>query len=229
MQEAGDRHVVQTDEPIEADAGLVLQLRLPAHLIAGGELLQLGAAGIAHQGELPRTVPLAVAVGIETAQGFYRGLPGALPPLGVGAALLRLGQAGDDFHLVFRQKTHEVAQGWQQQNREVAAVDHMAVPLAGGTDQIAKTRVQFGGSTGEIQHLRPEPVDGCDAGLDHRVTHLGVALMGAGIHVAVGALHVAELAEIELEHPQSTALGRGGVMAAQGGLEAQLRRERSVE
>ena len=53
--------------------------------------------------------------------------------------------------------------------------------------------------------------------------------MGAGIHVAVGALHVAELAEIELEHPQSTALGRGGVMAAQGGLEAQLRRERSVE
>jgi hypothetical protein len=47
-------------------------------------------------------------------------------------------------------------------------------------------------------------------------------LMGARIHVAVAAAHVAELAQVELQHPQGAAAGRAELALLQARFELLL-------
>ena len=222
MQEAGNRHVVEADQPIKRHA-LLGQTPAPGRRITGGELLQGRARRVAHQGEQPPRIVLAVAELVEPAQRFERGDPGALAPLGVRAVGLGGRQAGDDLHLVVRQEGGQVGQGRQQQHGQVAAVDHVAPQPAGLQHQPPEGTVQFRGAAGEIHHLGPQPPDRLQALVHHGLGHLAGPLVGSGIHMAVAALHVAEAPQVELQHPQGRAPGRGQLPLGQGGAKAPLR------
>ena len=69
--------------------------------------------------------------------------------------------------------------------------------------QAAEALVQLRSPAREIHQLRFEPFDGVHAVLHHRVAHLGVGLIRAGIHMAVAAAHVAQPAQVELQHLQA--------------------------
>ena len=88
--------------------------------------------------------------------------------------------------------------------------------------QLAEALMQLRGTTGEIHQLRLEPFDGIQALLHHCLRHLRVGLIRASIHMAVAAAHVAQPAEVELQHLQAAlALERDAkaVLSRQVGLQ----------
>ena len=88
--------------------------------------------------------------------------------------------------------------------------------------QLAEALMQLRSPACEIHQLRLEPFHGVEALLHHRLRHLGVGLIRTSIHMAVAAAHVAQPAEVELQHLQAAlALERDAkaVLSRQVGLQ----------
>ena len=69
--------------------------------------------------------------------------------------------------------------------------------------QLAEALMQLRSPAREIHQLRLEPFHGIEALLHHCLRHLRVGLIRTGIHMAVAAAHVAQPAQVELQHLQA--------------------------
>ena len=76
--------------------------------------------------------------------------------------------------------------------------------------------MQLRRSAREIHQLRLEPFHGVEALLHHRLRHLGMFQVQAGIHMAVAAAHEAEAAQVQLQHLQAALALKVGLKAVLG-------------
>ena len=103
------------------------------------------------------------------------------------------------------EKRRQILLSWFVEDGEVAPINHLHAEAAGGPYQIAKTGMQFRGSTGEVEHLELEM-------LQHLGNQINVAIghhfpaPGPCIHVAVTAALIAAVAEVDLKRLQGASV-----------------------
>ena len=217
-RKAADRHVGDRQEAVEDDAVSQLQLALVVALERG---LVAGEEGPHRVVDEVEHEPLALPVAglVQQAQGLQALREDPVAPLRVGTGRAERGERRGHLDAVLAQEAEEVALRGQQQHGEVAAVDDAPAQREGLRHQEAELRVELRRPAGDVE--------GGDPGLPAQELHdlLGrlaadhLAAVGAGVHVAVGAGLVAELADVDLQDLDRVGLERGPPVAGEHILE----------
>jgi hypothetical protein len=215
VEVAGDGHVGEGDEPIEADVLVLGEAGFPFLFEAGLVAGEVCADGVGDEGEATLGIALAVADLVELAEGFDRFFVGAVAALAVGVALAVVGEGADDFDVAICQPLGEVAAAGEEEDGEVAAIDDLFAAFDAGVYEVAKVGVEFRGSAGDVDGGGGGLVEEGEAGVDGGAVHVFGRAIGACIDVAMATAHVAEFADVDLEDVEAI----GGEVGPPGGLE----------
>ena len=199
-----DRHVGQGVEAGENHPMLAGQhpAVIGFQLGLGGR--QRGALGVVDEVQAGALARLAVAKGVELAQGRDAAGKYARSPLAINVGCQITGQGGHHRDALARQKMGQILLAGLRKDGEVAAIDHLDTQPASRHHQLPELGMELGRPTGEIQ---AGEAPGCQH-LWNQPEGIPIHRFGAGgsrIHMAVAAGLVAAVAEVHLQGGEGAA------------------------
>ena len=205
-----DRHVGDRVEPVEGDAEFLAEDALVVALELRLRRRQARPLRVVDEVDGEPGALGAVAQRIQQAQRVDALLVDALAALAVDELGRIAGQRGDDRHALAGEKPGEIFLARLEEDREVAAVDHLRAAAARAAHQVAEMRVQLRSAAGHVERRRAarrEIVEHLVRGLArHRL-----GARGARVHVAMQARLVADVAHVHLQDLQPPAADGGKI------------------
>lgn len=136
---------------------------------------------------------------VESSDRLDRLIEYSLPALRVGAVGEEVGQARNHFHIVPRQELDEIGLRREQQDRQVAAINHMPAESLTLLNHPTETWVQLGRASGDVDSGDVRYANRPHTKFGYIALH-DFATVGTGVNVAMFAGLVAELPHINLKH-----------------------------
>ncbi len=129
-----------------------------------------------------------------------------------------------DMSLLLRQEVGQVVHPGLEEDREVAAVDHLPAELADACHQETKARVQLGRPSRQVHSLHARVLrDELEHAFGHALRH-DLRALGASFDVTVVAGLIAEPTDVDLERLDRCPDQRGQAVIAQHLVEREPRR-----
>jgi len=214
--EAVDRHVGQREQVVEADAELRLQLAL----VVGLQRALVGWQGrpqrVVDQAQRQARIGLAIAQRVELLQRRDALVEHAGTALAVDAFERVTRQRRHDLDALLGQELGQVFLARFEQDRQVAAVDHLQAERARARRQAPEVWVQLGCAAGDVEGLRLARTQHLEHQIDQVSAHL-LGAVGAGVDMAVQATLVAAVADVDLQRLEAAPAQRREIGPGQQG------------
>ncbi len=208
--EALDRHVGEHEQPVEHDAEVLEQLALVVRLERDLIGRQHRALRVVDQVQHQAGARATVAERVELLERRDALVEHPLAALAIDVVDRVARQRGDDLDALAGEELREVLLAGLEQDRQVAAVDHLDVEAARLGYQPAEPFVQLRRAAREVERAYvagPEHVGNPPERVP--IHHLGA--VRTGVDVAMHAALVAAIAEVDLQGLEDPAPQRGKV------------------
>jgi hypothetical protein len=129
------------------------------------------------------------------------------------------GKAGDGLDLMLRQEFRQLVHSRLEQHGKIAPINHVAPLPARLSDQPAEVRIQFWRSSGNVNHFDCRALAEQFHGSPSYLAGHDFRPLGSGVHMAVMAGLVAQLAHVDLQCARFFAKERPTAMRRESPLE----------
>jgi hypothetical protein len=157
-----------------------------------------GSYWIADQVQGEAGIGMAIPEFIQELQGFDGFLKDPFTPLCIGLAGAVRGQRRDNFYTIPSEELCQVRLGREEQHRQVTSIHHVATQCPALLDEPTKVRVQFRGSTRDIDRRNIGLSESPDALLCRFSGH-AFGSVRSRIDMTVPTSLIAEFAHIDLK------------------------------